>query len=119
MTAYKPLPPEDPNKHCASCGAILPTPLSEFGDMREPVCQKCFLDPDTLIGDERKYKSELEEELAHISAVLSRRNISRETRDLFKLDRDGALNAMKEIRTLPHHKEELAALDRWKAAVLA
>lgn len=30
-------------KKCAECGAVLPTPLQEFGDVNAPLCQMCHL----------------------------------------------------------------------------
>jgi predicted nuclease with TOPRIM domain len=115
MAEYPELPPEDPNKYCACCHALLPTPLSEFGDMREPICQKCFLDPMTLTTEERKYKAELEEELSEHESTIE--DLQEKIKEL-EYEKSGLIITIRRVRTLPYRREELLALDRWKSAVL-
>ena len=53
-------------KYCAKCKCELPTGLDEYGDMHEPVCQQCFLDPgkpDILSAEDNKIVQDMEEQI--------------------------------------------------------
>ena len=53
-------------KYCAKCNKELPKPINEFGDMRDPVCQKCFLSGEDLSAQEKDELEELKDRLGEI-----------------------------------------------------
>lgn len=45
-------------KSCIVCGATIPEPLYEFGDLQFPLCQSCWLTPTTNAWEEAIYERE-------------------------------------------------------------
>jgi archaellum component FlaC len=50
-------------KTCASCGEELPESVDEFGDIDEPVCLSCFLNPAEITPDDDETIEDLENDI--------------------------------------------------------
>lgn len=51
-------------KHCARCEQELPEPVDEFGDIDNPICISCFLNPESSLDEITK--AEIEDQIKNL-----------------------------------------------------
>jgi len=90
-------------KCCSQCGRSLLRPIDEFGDLRDPVCISCFLNPGPSPKDKKDLAiEEKEEELEELDRQIN--GIEGEIEDLnsdlwdLQTERLKVLKAIKELK---------------------